>query len=167
MEWPTTAADITTEWLTAALAPRHPGVEVETIEMIERHEVTNAHARVRVTYRQSGGAPEILFCKLPPNDDRRDQIIASGMGQREARFYADLAPTIAMRVPEAHVALTDDDGMFAILLEDLVTTGCEVSDGTWGIPVDSAAGAIEDLAALHLRFDDPARGAPRKPPGYR
>ena len=79
------------------------------------------------------------------------------MGHREARFYAELAPSIAMRVPQAHVAATDDEGMFAILLEDLVTTGCAVSDGTWGIPVDSAAGAIEDLAALHIRFDDPAR----------
>ena len=104
-----------------------------------------------------------MFCKLPPNDDRREQIIATGMGHREARFYAELAPSIAMRVPEAHVARTDDAGMFALLLEDLVTTGCEVSDGTWGIPVDSVAGAIEDLAALHVRFDDPARRAAEAP----
>jgi hypothetical protein len=163
MQWPTTAVDITPEWLTDALARRHPGVDVDTVEVVERHEVTNAHAKLRVTYRDSGGAPGMMFCKLPPTDDRREQIIASGMGQREARFYADLAPSLAMRVPEAHVSLTDDGGMFAILLEDLVTTGCEVSDGTWGIPVDSVAGAVEDLAALHVRFDDPARRAAEAP----
>ena len=163
MAWPTTAADITAEWLSDALAARHPGVDVDRVEVVERHDLTNAHARLRVTYHRSGGAPEMLFCKLPPTDERRAQIIASGMGQREARFYAELAPSIAMRVPETHVALTDDDGMFAILLEDLVTSGCEVSDGTWGIPADAAAGAIEDLAVLPLRFEDPARRAADAP----
>jgi len=161
--WPTTAADITPAWLSAALDARHPGVEVDAVDVIERHEVTNAHARLRVTYRRPGDAPDTMFCKLPPNDARREQIIATGMGHREARFYAELAPSVAMRVPEVHVARTDDTGMFALLLEDLVTTGCDVSDGTWGIPVDSVAGAIEDLAALHVRFDDPARRAAEAP----
>ena len=27
LDWPTTADDITPEWLTAALADRHPGIE--------------------------------------------------------------------------------------------------------------------------------------------
>jgi aminoglycoside phosphotransferase (APT) family kinase protein len=163
MEWPTTADDVTAEWLSAALAVRHRGVDVAAVEVLERHEVTNAHARVRVTYRNADGAPDVLFCKLPPNDDRRARIIASGMGHREARFYAELAPSVGMRVPAAHVALTDDDGMFAILLEDLVSGGCEVSDGSWAIPLDAAAGAIEDLAALHVRFADPARRAAEAP----
>src|SRR5215213_721154 len=132
MDWPANADEITAEWLTGALAPLHPGADVESVEIVERHEVTNAHAKLRVTYRESGGAPE--------------SIIASGMGQREARFYAELAPSVDMRVPDAHVARTDEDGMFAILLEDLELSGCQVSDGTWGIPLDAVAGAIEDLA---------------------
>jgi len=163
MNWPTTADDITPEWLTTALAPRYPGVEVYAIEVVERHDLTNAHARLRVSYHDGNGAPEMLFCKLPPTDERRDQIIATGMGWREARFYAEMAPSIALRVPDAHVTLTADDGMFAILLEDLVTTGCEVSDGTWTIPADAAAGAIEDLAALHIRYDDAVRRAAEAP----
>jgi hypothetical protein len=163
MEWPTTAADVTPTWLTAALEQRYAGVEVASVEVVERHEVTNAHARLRISYADAAGAPERMFCKLPPTDDRREQIIASGMGWREARFYAELAPSLAMRVPDAHVALTDDDGMFAILLEDLVATGGAVSDGTWGVPVDAAAGAIEDFAALHVRYDDPARRAADAP----
>jgi aminoglycoside phosphotransferase (APT) family kinase protein len=163
MDWPTTAADITPTWLAGALDDRYAGVDVESVEVVEHHEVTNAHARLRVRYRDAAGAPEMMFAKLPPTDDRRDQIIATLMGWREARFYSELAPSLAMRVPDAHVALTDDDGMFAIVLEDLVTTGGEVSDGTWTIPVDAAAGAIEDLAALHIRYDDPARRAAEAP----
>src|SRR5947209_20187706 len=110
--WPTTAADVTPAWLTAALADRHPGAVVDTIEVIEQHEVTNAHARLHVSYLGPAEAPDTMFCKLPPNDDRRERIIATGMGHREARFYGELAPSIAMRVPEAHVARTDDDGHF-------------------------------------------------------
>jgi aminoglycoside phosphotransferase (APT) family kinase protein len=163
LDWPTTAADVTPAWLTATLTARHPGVVVKTVEVMEQHEVTNAHARLRLGYGERAGAPDTMFCKLPPNDERRAQIIATGMGHREARFYAELASSIGMRVPEAHVARTDDDGHFALLLEDLVATGCSVSDGTWGIPLDAAAGAIEDLAALHVRFDDPARRAAEAP----
>ncbi len=47
--WPTTADDVTPEWLTAALTERHPGTEVDAVEVLERNEVTNAHARLRVT----------------------------------------------------------------------------------------------------------------------
>jgi hypothetical protein len=42
-------------------------------------------------------------------------------------------------------------------MEDLGVSGCRVSDGTWGITADSAATALEDLAALHVRFEDPQR----------
>ena len=78
----------------------------------------------------------------------------------EQLFYETLAPTLSMRVPAVYVARQDDrDGSFILLMEDLVSTGCRVSDGTWGVPLESAARALEDLAALHLYFLDPARRA--------
>jgi hypothetical protein len=163
---PETADEIDAAWLTSAMAERHPGVEVADVEVLERHEVTNSHARIRVTYRgdTGAGAPATLFVKLPPRDDRRDAIIRTGMGQREAMFYRHLAPSLSMLVPTAHVALQDDrDGTFVLLLGDLVEAGCEVSDGTWGIGPDAAAGALEDLAELHLRFREPARRAAEVP----
>jgi aminoglycoside/choline kinase family phosphotransferase len=80
------------------------------------------------------------------------------MGPKEARFYSQLAPKLALRVPEVHVAAVGDDGMeFVVLLEDLEDTGCRVSDGTWGITRDGAAQALEDLAAMHVRYDEVAR----------
>ncbi len=161
--WPTTADDITAAWLTTALSTRHPGVDVAMVKIVERHEVTNAHAKLAVTYRNAAGAPPGMFCKLPPNDSRRDSIIATRMGHREARFYAELAPVLPMRVPEVHASLTDTDGMFALLLEDLGSSGCRIPDGTWGIPADCVAGALEDLASLHIRFDDPTRRAAQVP----
>ena len=161
-EYPTTVEDIDAGWLTAALADRHPGVEVVAVEVRSRHDMTNSHAMIGVTYADPdaaarSGAPTSAFCKLPPVDGRRDAIIATRMGPMEARFYRQLAPSLDLRVPEAHVAREDDEsGLFVLVLEDLVEKGCLVSDGTWGIPVDGVAGALEELALMHARFADPA-----------
>jgi hypothetical protein len=156
---PDTPAAIEPDWLSTALAERYPGVQVASIDVVETHELTNLHARLRVTYDEAAGAPAAMFCKLPPLEPaRRESIAGTGMGRREARFYANLAGTVAMRVPATYFSGDDEaDGSFLLLLEDLTTTGCTVPDGTLGISPDSAAGALEDLAALHRHFEDPAR----------
>jgi hypothetical protein len=158
---PRVAADITSEWLTTALQPRHPGARVAAVEIVGNDEVTNQHVRLRVTYEEPAGAPELLFGKLLPLDpDRRESIALTRMGPREARFYAELAPQLALRVPQVHVAaIGTDEHEFVVLLEDLDASGCQVSDGTWGITRDGAAQALEDLAAMHVRYEDPARRA--------
>jgi hypothetical protein len=106
-----------------------------------------------------------MFAKVPPSEPaRRETIAKTNMGRREALFYATLASTLSLRVPDAYVALHDDrDGSFLLLLEDLVTNGCAVSDGTWGIAPDAAATALDELAELHVRFEDPARRAEQAP----
>ena len=157
-DYPTTADEIDAAWLSAALAPRHPGVSVNEVEVIDRHELTNAHAMLRVTYANAAGAPETMFCKLAPTDDRRSAILATGMGEREARFYDSLASSVPMRVLTVHAARQDDDtGLFVLLLEDLGASGCKVPDGTWGISADAAAVALEELAGFHARYFDAAR----------
>ena len=66
---------------------------VTGVEVVERHELTNAHARIRLEYAGSAGAPPTMFAKLAPTEPaRRETIIATGMGQREVWFYANLAP---------------------------------------------------------------------------
>jgi len=159
MEIPRDASEIDGAWLQGALAVRHPGVRVAAVDLLERTEVTNSHARLRVQYDEPAGAPETLFCKLLPGESgRREAIAATGMGLREALFYERLAPEVRMRVPGVHaVRLDEADGAFLLLMEDLSATGCEISDGTQGVPIDSAAAALEDIAELHVRFEDPAR----------
>ncbi|HUP72335.1 MAG TPA: phosphotransferase [Acidimicrobiales bacterium] len=156
---PASADAIEPAWLSSALTPRFPGVRVQAVEILERHEVTNSHARLRIHYDNAAGAPSIMFAKLPPSDPaRRETIAKTNMGRREALFYATLASTLTLRVPDAYVALHDErDGSFLLLLEDLVTTGAAVSDGTWGIAPEPAARALDELAEMHVRFADPAR----------
>jgi aminoglycoside/choline kinase family phosphotransferase len=160
--YPTTVEDIDAAWLTAAMAERNPGVVVESVEVRSRQDMTNSHALITLTYADpdlaaTSGAPATAFCKMAPVDGRREAIIATRMGPMEARFYRELAPLLDLRVPEAHVAADDDDsGLFVLVLEDLVDAGCLVSDGTWGIPADAVAGALEELAVMHARFADDA-----------
>ncbi len=146
-------------WLERVLGPRHPGVRVASVEITNRAEVTNNHSILRVRYAEAAGAPESLFCKLLPVEPaRRGVIAATGMGLREARFYAELAPRLRIRVPRVHAAHFDaSDGRFVLLLEDLRASGCTVSSGPESMSPDSAATLLEELAELHVRYADPAR----------
>ena len=158
---PGSAAEIDAPWLEEALAPRHPGVRVVAVELLESHETTNSHARLRVHYEGDAGAPATMFCKLLPGRARgreREAIARTWMGIREAMFYERLAPGLDMRVPAVHAVRHDESsGEFVLLMEDLGTTGCTVSDGRRCVAPDAAAVALEDLASLHRRFLDPAR----------
>jgi hypothetical protein len=150
---------ITPGWLTAALSPRYPGVTVTSVQVTELRQVTNTHAFLTVTYDNSGGAPDQMFAKMLPLDPTRRQLLAaSGMGNKEVYFYDRLASQLSFRVPDVYVARLDPgDDAFILLMEDLAATHCRVSDGTWGIAPDSAARALEDLAGLHVRYEDPRR----------
>ncbi|MCU1391747.1 MAG: hypothetical protein JWM34_175 [Ilumatobacteraceae bacterium] len=153
---PLDVGDITPAWLTTALAPRHPGVRVSGVDVLAERGSTNHHVRLGLTYDEPAGAPATLFCKMASIDPaHRAAIGSTGMGAREAHFYAELATSVPMRTPISHFAASAEDGAFVLLLEDLSTTGCVMSDGTWGISPDLAAGALEDLARLHVQFEAP------------
>jgi aminoglycoside phosphotransferase (APT) family kinase protein len=155
--FPITAAEIDPEWLSRALEPQHPGVRVAEISLVDQTELTNSHARLRIRYDESAGAPDAMFCKMLPADPRRRALIAqTAMGAQEVRFYREIAPQVELRVPAPYVALHDQqDEAFVLLLEDLISSGCSVSDGTRGLSPDATARALEDLADLHTRFSDP------------
>ena len=164
---PVDASDLTPEWLSGVL-----GAEVVDVTILDRAVATNQRVRIGLTYAATTAGPTSLFVKLPPLDSAHGEMIgASAMGEREARFYADVAPSVDLRVPRAYYAATADGGGFALLLEDLAADGCAFSDGAWGVTADAAAGALEDLARFHARFEDPAERsavapwlASRRPP---
>ena len=158
ISFPISAAEIDPEWLSRALEPQHPGVRVAEISLVDQTEMTNSHARLRIRYDESAGAPDAMFCKMLPADPKRRGLIAqTAMGPREVRFYREIAPQVKLRVPAAYVALHDEkDEAFVLLIEDLIHSGCSVSDGTRGLSPDSAAQALEDLADLHTHFADSA-----------
>jgi hypothetical protein len=161
---PVDTAGITPVWLTDALSARYPGVRVASVEVLHERGSTNHHVRLGITYDEPAGLPDTMFAKMASIDEaHRIAVGSTGMGTREARFYAELAPSLTMRTPESYFAASGDDGAFLILLEDLAATGCSMSDGTWGISADLAAGALSDLARLHVGFEHPDRLAAVRP----
>lgn len=149
---PADATDLSAAWLSEVL-----GAEVLDVAVLDHSFATNQRVRIGLTYAEEGAGPASLFVKLAPLDPgHREMIGALGMGEREAHFYADVAPTIDLRVPRAYVADAAEDGGFAILLEDLSVLGCRFSNGEWGVTADAAAVAFEELARFHARFEDPA-----------
>ncbi len=163
---PRTPDEIEPDWLTNALADRYPDAHVAGIAVREVRHVTNTHAHIRIEYDRPTSAPVNMFCKMPPVDPERREIIArSRMGPNEVQFYTRLAPNVPQfRIPDVYVARTDErDQSFLMLMEDLREAGCRVPDGTWGIAPDAAARALEELAAMHVRLEDPPRRAAEAP----
>jgi Phosphotransferase enzyme family len=154
MKLPATPFEIEASWLSDALQARYPGVRIIDVGVIDQNEVTNLHSKLRVVSAGRDDLPASMFCKMAPLDPaRRDSILATGMGQREARFYAQVPRSLSLRVLTVYVAAEDvSDGSFVLLLEDLDARECTVSDGTTGVTPDAAAIALEDLARLHLRY---------------
>jgi Ecdysteroid kinase-like family len=149
---PIQVSDLSPAWLSGVL-----GLKVVDVTVLDHASATNQRVRLGLTYATAGEGPTSLFVKLAsPDPAHREMIGASAMGEREARFYVDVAPTVDLRVPRSYYAASADDGSFALLLEDLATGGCAFSDGSWGVTADAAAGALEELARFHARFADPA-----------
>ena len=152
---PTDVSGLSTAWLSQVL-----NTDVVDVQMLSHAVATNQRVRIGITYATEGEGPASLFAKLAPLDAAHREMIGAGsMGEREARFYADVAPLVDLRVPRTYYAGTDDSGGFALLLEDLVGSGCSFSDGSWGITAEQAAWGLEDLARFHARFGDPAARA--------
>lgn len=155
---PADAAGLTPAWLTGALAARYPGVRVASAQVLGASERTNQHVRLGLAYEARAGAPDSLFCKLPPRDAaHRARIGAGGMGAREVHFYREVAPALSLRVPACAFAAARGDGSFLLLLEDLAARGAAISDGTWAAPGKLAGAALAELAELHVRYEEPAR----------
>jgi hypothetical protein len=148
-----TPDEISADWLSEVLAPRFPGVRVAGVEILDAHAGTTGRARLRL--RHAGApAPDSVFVKLPPADPRqREMVRSTGMGRREARFYAEVAEAAPLRLPRPLFATWNGDGSaYIMLLEDLVSAGCAFRNAREGASLDYTREVIASLARLHARF---------------
>ena len=140
-----------------------PRCGVESVEILDRHELHQRPRPDRGTLRRPAAAARpaprprrSASCPRPTTGATPSS--PPGMGPREARFYASLAAErsiCACRRPTSP-ARTTTAACSCSSSRTWSSAGAQVSDGTWGIPPDGVAGALEDLAALHARFADPA-----------
>jgi len=155
MQLPSAAEDLTATWLSEAL-----GTEVTGVEVLDHAFATNQRARIGIRYAATddgpGAGPASLFVKLAPLDPAHRQMIgATGMGEREAQFFSDVAGGLDLLVPSCPFAASEGD-RFVLLLEDLTVRDCEFFPRMQGVGADAAAVALEDLARFHARFESQA-----------
>lgn len=141
---PTSLDEVTTTWLSAALAPRHGPVESLSLERIGADTgFASVVARVRPTYRRPAAGPASLVVKLAG-------------GTREAAFYRAVGDYAGAPVPHAFWAGADEDtSRSALVLEDL--GDARFGDDLHGVSVADAEAGVDALAALHARWWDSPR----------
>ena len=151
---PQTPEQIDADFVSRALADRFPGARARTVSVVDAHSGTTGRARLRVDWEEPASAPPALFAKLAPTDPIQQQmVVATGMGRREARFYAAVAPDVPVRVSAPYAsAWTEDGSAYCMLTEDLAAAGC--SFPSWQDPEvgEVAGGMMDSLARLHAGF---------------
>ncbi|WP_134741250.1 phosphotransferase [Nocardioides sp. 503] len=143
----TEADGLTAAWLSEALGARVVDVVATPV----------GTGQIGTCYRlelTGEGVPSSVLVKLPAADQGSRDLLA-GAYRGELTFYADIAPTVAVRVPVCHyAALTPDSGDFVLVMEDLAPA--RQGDQIGGCTVDQARDAVVNLAGLHgPRWCDP------------
>ena len=146
---------ITPEWLSQAVSTRYPGSIAESIEIVDAHSGTTGRVQLRARWNPESDAPKTLFGKLAPTDpSQREMVAFTDMGRREARFYAEIAAEVPVRVPRPIWSgwSDEDESQYFMLLEDLSQAGCSFPTSHGDDAQQSVEGMIDSLATLHGHY---------------
>jgi hypothetical protein len=160
MALPLTTDAVTCAWLSQAIGERYPGVAVLAAEPRETLWGTGTKLLLDVAYNRAGvaaGLPMQLCVKGGFADHREAMLF---LYQLEARFFAELAPRLDIRVPRCLYA-GSDGGQGIVILEDLHAAGATFCRVQQPLTRARTIDFLDGLAALHARFwnspelDDP------------
>jgi hypothetical protein len=139
--------DLTPEWMTAAVAARHPGARVGAITVVTRDDGTNRRARLGLSY-EAGSGPGTVFVKAH-NDAHRIVHLRNGNLFGEARLFGSGA-ALPLEHPVVYRAVVDRPHLdFLIVMEDLAARGADPRDSTRPMTAAQVAGGLRGLARLH------------------
>ncbi len=145
--FPLLVEEITPDWLGEVLGGKVTGLRFEAV----------GTGQIGTCYRlhlQGDAVPARLVVKLPVVDPAARAMVA-GAYRGEARFYRDIAGTVAVRTPRCHHVDFSENGDFVLLMEDLAPA--RQGDQVAGCTVAQAYDAVRNLAGLHgPRWSDPA-----------
>jgi aminoglycoside phosphotransferase (APT) family kinase protein len=147
---PTRTEHVTAEWLTAFLAPRHPGVLVEDLEILGSTQGAATRLRLRPRYAEGrdGGLPPVLFLKTSLT--RRMLVSDPHMYVTEVRFYERIRPGLDCESPAVYAyGLDEETSRFAVIIEDLSLRGARFPSALTPLAADAVAPLMTTLARLH------------------
>ncbi|CAN5639329.1 phosphotransferase [soil metagenome] len=131
---------LTAAWLSEVLGRR--------VASVEREQVGTGQMGTcyRLTLR-GDGLPDTVLVKLPAADPAARAMVI-GAYAIELRFYREVAPTVAIKVPRVHHQEIDlETGAFTLVMEDLAPA-VQV-DQVAGCTPEQARAAAVNLAGLH------------------
>ena len=146
---------ITSEWLSSVLGD---DVRIAGTARIGDG-LVGMNLRIALERPTTSSLPPTIVAKLPsPDATSRAAGLALRSYEREVKFYAEIVPTVDIRVARCfHGEWDADEGDFVLLLEDLAPA--EPGDQIVGCSPDHARTAVLELARLHgPRWGDPALG---------
>lgn len=140
-------AELTAEWLTAALASSGHDLVAEHVAASPIG-VGQIGTNLRLTVSWShGDGPATLVLKLAAGDPGSRDIVRSGY-YKEVGFYTQLSEQVQVRVPYCWFGDSSADGsVFTLLLDDVA--GAQPGDQLVGCDVEQASAALVNLAGLH------------------
>ena len=129
-------ADLTAEWLTAALGAGT--VTAFDFERIGTGQMSECY-RVALTYADGRAGPDSVVLKVAATDPvSRQTGLALGLYEREVRFYTDIAPDLGGPVaPCYHAGFDGGTGAFHLLLGDAAPA--VVGDEIRGATIEQAS----------------------------
>lgn len=150
---PATTADVTPEWLSAALSQRFPGTEVREVAFGSAVRATGTKLRMMLSYNDAGHAhrlPATMWFKggYEPHSPHVRTSHA-----RESLFYGEIEPLGLLNAPCCYFAGVDEaTGFGAQLIEDLLQRNARFGDARRPIPVEAARHALAQLARMHAHW---------------
>lgn len=161
---PLTIAEITPEWLTAALRIRAPGAGVESVEVVDVMHSTTTKVRLRLGLDDAGrraGLPEVVILKGGFEPHSRN-VEMTNMHEKEVRGYRDVFPAMPLPTPDCYFADYDHERRQGIIImEDLVGRGVTFCHASRPQTPDQVARRLTALARFHAK----SWGSPDVQPG--
>ncbi|UAK32028.1 aminoglycoside phosphotransferase family protein [Nocardia asteroides] len=123
---PMKKSEVDAQWLTTVLAAEHPGVEVESFEIVDASVGTTTRWKATVSYNEAGRKarlPEHLFAKTTSTFTQRlTQYLAHAL-PGEPGFFQHLRTELEIEAPQGYFGAADlRTGRSLTLLEDIGVT---------------------------------------------
>ncbi|WP_233810345.1 ecdysteroid 22-kinase family protein [Paraburkholderia sp. HP33-1] len=151
---PLQVEEVTSSWLTSALARSHEGVVVESLAIDDVMYGTATKVRVRPAYNARGrelGLPESLIVKGGFVPEYRN--LNAYIYEYEAKFFSEVHPRLYANVPACFHAETDgQSGQSIVILEDLCSREVEFCRVQRPLTFAQAAANLDAQARWHAQF---------------
>lgn len=161
MALPLVVEDITSDWLTRALAFKSPDVKVLDSRILNVHPGTSTKIRVSVTYNPAGAEAGLPTRFIVKGGFEKHSPPMAAMYEREARFYREVAPFIPMNVPECYYAGSDPESHQSIvIMEDLDLKNAVMCHALAAHDFSQASRRMDAMAKYHAHTWNSAEFAP-------